>query len=45
MTIQELTNEELSELNPFNEFTLQQLYNIHKGIYFVKEDFFCNTNN
>jgi hypothetical protein len=29
MTIQELTNEELSELNPFNEFTLQQLYNIN----------------
>ena len=41
-TIHQLTSEELSELNPFNEYTPSQLINKYSDTCFVKEDFFCN---
>jgi len=42
MNVEQLSENELQELNPFNELTKKELINKYRGVYFVKEDFFCN---
>ena len=42
MNIEQLNKNELQELEPFNELTIEELITKYRDINFIKEDFFCN---
>ena len=41
-TVHQLNKYEIEELNPFNEYTKEELFAKYSNTLFTKGDFFCN---